>query len=85
MTAPVPVPGDQSPVLFTATYQTKQFDTSQSPNEVGINGGFLGVLGNLADPPATGTAAEGAVLTFAQEVALGEYVYDEVPPSIGTT
>lgn len=85
MTAPVPLSGDQSPVLFTATYQTKQFDTSQSPNEVGINGGFVGVFGNLADPPADGVAAEEAADTFAHEVALGEYTYDEVPPSVGTT
>lgn len=83
MSAPVPVPGPD-PLLFTATYQTRQFDTTNSPNDVGINGGAHGVLDNMANPPASGIAAEAASLDFAQKVAEGTYEYPAKTPSIGT-
>ena len=83
MSAPVPVPGPD-PVLFTATYQTRQFDTTNQPNDVGINGGAAGVFDSLSDPPESGVAAEDSALTFAQEVATGDYEYPTPSPSIGT-
>jgi len=83
MSAPVPVPGPD-PLLFTATYQTRQFDTTLSPNEVGINGGASGVLDAMANPPASGIAAEAAALEFAQDVAEGTYEYPAHTPSVGT-
>jgi hypothetical protein len=71
MTAPGPLPGSQTPLWATASWQKKQFDTTMSGNEVGITGKFVGVSGFLASPSATMTASEAKALDEAQEVGGG--------------
>ncbi len=78
MTAPVPISGNQKPLLFTAAYQTKQFSS-------GINTPIVSdVLDTLADPSATATAAEEWSQTFAEETASGTWTYTGTASSDGS-
>lgn len=62
MSAPVPFGSPGVPLLFSATYQTKQFDTSIPGAQVtGPNGTNSSVFDAMDAPEATGVAAEAAI------------------------